>query len=154
MGGLTKLPIWIAYFWGIIWGSSPLYAYSLLVTAQVDYQPFALHTRVEPEHQWSNRNRLQKLSQSTADETQSPKRADGNDGDGNDSDGNETTLKPFDETVEGLEKQTGLFTVYRKPTTGQIYLAIQPEQLNQNILLSPPWKLELGKLVYLRLASQ
>jgi hypothetical protein len=44
-------------------------------------------------------------------------------------------LKPFEEVTEGLEKQDGLFTLYSDLEDGKAYLALQPEQLNQNYLL-------------------
>ncbi|MEM8809582.1 MAG: zinc-dependent metalloprotease, partial [Cyanobacteria bacterium P01_G01_bin.38] len=44
-------------------------------------------------------------------------------------------LQPFDELTEGLEKQSGLFTLYSDLQTGKAYLALRPEQLNQNFLL-------------------
>ena len=142
MGGLTKLPIWIAYFWGIIWGLGPLYAQSLPITAQVGStaeQHLALNPLSELDNQLGNP--LQTLSQVATDATQPPKQAD----DETNGNGDESTLKPFDETVKDLEKATGLFTLYRKPETGQTYLAIQPEQLNKNILLIATLEAGIGE---------
>ncbi|MDB9525636.1 zinc-dependent metalloprotease [Oscillatoria sp. CS-180] len=47
----------------------------------------------------------------------------------------ETTLRPFEEVVEGLDKQEGLFTLYSDLDKGDVYLALQPGQLNRNFLL-------------------
>ena len=142
MGKLKKLPVLIAYFWGIIWGSGPLYAQSLLLTAQVTS---TIDQHLEPSAQVSSNvqlsNSRQWIAQAKSDDTQAPKSAD----DDTNGVGSASTLKPFDETVKGLEKETGLFTVYRKSDTGQTYLAIKPEQLNQNILLVATLEAGIGE---------
>ena len=49
--------------------------------------------------------------------------------------GEDGLLRPFEEVTEGLEKQEGLFTLYTNIDEGETYLALQPEQLNQNYVL-------------------
>ncbi|NJO10305.1 MAG: DUF5117 domain-containing protein [Leptolyngbyaceae cyanobacterium SL_1_1] len=44
-------------------------------------------------------------------------------------------LRPFAETIQGMEKIEGLFTLYRDTDKGTLYLAIKPQQLNRNYLL-------------------
>ena len=46
-----------------------------------------------------------------------------------------TGLRPFEELTKELEKQEGLFTTYSDLQKGKSYLALRPEQLNQNFLL-------------------
>ncbi|PSN20440.1 peptidase M43 [filamentous cyanobacterium CCP5] len=43
-------------------------------------------------------------------------------------------LKPFEAVVADLQKLEGLFTLYRNADHSQVYLAIEPQQLNQNFL--------------------
>ncbi|MDJ0701990.1 MAG: zinc-dependent metalloprotease [Leptolyngbyaceae cyanobacterium MO_188.B28] len=139
---MKKLPILIAYFWGIIWGSGPLYAQSLSLTSQVAStidQHFLRGDRVGADQPLSYP--LQSLVKTEEDELQASKSSD----DETNGDGDASTLKPFDETVKGLKKDTGLFTVYRKPDTGKTYLAIKPEQLNQNILLVATLEAGIGE---------
>ena len=47
----------------------------------------------------------------------------------------EVELRPFDEVIQDLERHDGLFTVYRDAEQSQVYMALQPNQLNQNFLL-------------------
>ncbi len=47
----------------------------------------------------------------------------------------QNTLRPFEEVVQGLEQQEGIFTLYSDLRQGKAYLAIRPEQLNQNFLV-------------------
>jgi hypothetical protein len=49
-------------------------------------------------------------------------------------DEDEEKLKPFDETVKGFERLTGLFTLYRNSSKGKLYLEVQPSQLEVNYL--------------------
>ncbi|NER83519.1 MAG: DUF5117 domain-containing protein, partial [Leptolyngbya sp. SIO1D8] len=44
-------------------------------------------------------------------------------------------VRPFEEVTKDLEKQEGLFTLYSDLEKGKVYLALRPEQLNQNFLL-------------------
>jgi hypothetical protein len=44
-------------------------------------------------------------------------------------------LRPFGEVVDGMDKVQGLFTIYRHRDKNQAYLALSPQQLNQNFLL-------------------
>ncbi|RMH75509.1 MAG: DUF5117 domain-containing protein [Cyanobacteria bacterium J007] len=46
----------------------------------------------------------------------------------------ESPLKPFDEVTKDLEKIEGLLTFYRNVEKEEIYLEIQPEQLDRNFL--------------------
>ncbi len=43
-------------------------------------------------------------------------------------------LRSFAEVTADTEKLTGLFTLYRQPEKGKVYLEIKPEQLNQDYL--------------------
>jgi hypothetical protein len=43
-------------------------------------------------------------------------------------------LLSFDEVIKNTEKLEGLFNLYRKKDSAEIYLEIKPEQLNQNFL--------------------
>ena len=57
-------------------------------------------------------------------------------------------LEPFEELTAELEKQEGLFTTYRDRSTdadAKIYLALKPEQLNQNFLLLATLESGLGE---------
>lgn len=44
-------------------------------------------------------------------------------------------LRPFDEAIADMEKVEGLFTLYRNADKNKLYLALSPQQLNQNYLL-------------------
>lgn len=46
--------------------------------------------------------------------------------------GNQDTS--FDNFVQGMSKQEGLFTLYRQRSSGKTYLELKPEQLNRNYL--------------------
>lgn len=46
----------------------------------------------------------------------------------------EEGFQRFSETIEGAKKLEGLFSLYRRPSDGKIYLEIKPEQLNKNYL--------------------
>ena len=59
-------------------------------------------------------------------------------------------LKPFEELTAELEKQEGLFTTYRATDAdadadAKIYLALKPEQFNQNFLLLATLESGLGE---------
>ena len=59
-------------------------------------------------------------------------------------------LTPFPEAIAGLEKQEGLFTIYRDREFKKIYLAISPDQLNRNFLLIATLESGLGEAGLLR----
>ncbi|AMW26825.1 zinc-dependent metalloprotease [Arthrospira platensis FACHB-971] len=46
----------------------------------------------------------------------------------------QTQPPDFDSIIQGTEQFIGLFTLYHKPETRQVYLEIQPQQLGQNFL--------------------
>lgn len=46
----------------------------------------------------------------------------------------QTQPADFDGIIQGTEQLVGLFTLYHKPETRQVYLEIQPQQLEQNFL--------------------
>jgi hypothetical protein len=50
-------------------------------------------------------------------------------------DAEETTLRPFAEVTETLDRQDGLLTLYSNVEKGEAYLALTPQQLNRNYLL-------------------
>ncbi|MEL6900718.1 MAG: zinc-dependent metalloprotease [Cyanobacteria bacterium J06606_4] len=54
-------------------------------------------------------------------------------------------MEAFATLTASLEKQTGLFTVYSDLQAGKSYLAIAPEQLNQNFLLITTLESGLGE---------
>lgn len=54
-------------------------------------------------------------------------------------------LRPFDKLTEDLEKHEGLFTLYSDLKKGKSYLALNPEQLNQNFLLTATIDSGLGE---------
>ena len=57
-------------------------------------------------------------------------------------------LEPFEELTAELEKQEGLFTTYRDRSAdadAKIYLALKPEQLNQNFILLATLESGLGE---------
>lgn len=77
-------------------------------------------------HPPQSQHLTQNLAQAPAN---SPETApDGPQGDG-------PMLRPFREVVDGLDKIEGLFTIYRHRDNNQAYLALSPQQLNQNFLL-------------------
>jgi Met-zincin/Domain of unknown function (DUF5117) len=54
-------------------------------------------------------------------------------------------LRRFREIVKGTEKLAGLFTLYRHPEDGRIYLELTPEQLNKNYLATVTLESGLGE---------
>ena len=77
---------------------------------------------------------------STGSELARPSGADGQ-GSGRSDSG----LRPFSEVTADLQKQEGLFTVYRDRELEKLYLAIAPEQLNRNFLLVATLESGLGE---------
>ncbi|HEY9762264.1 MAG TPA: zinc-dependent metalloprotease [Trichocoleus sp.] len=59
-------------------------------------------------------------------------------------------LRPFDEVIDGLTTRQGLFTLYQNVEKKQAYLAIQPDQLNQNFLMVATLESGVGELGLLR----
>lgn len=55
------------------------------------------------------------------------------------------SLRPFSQVVANLEAVDGLFTLYRNADQSQVYLAIDPQQLNQNFLLVATLESGLGE---------
>jgi hypothetical protein len=51
----------------------------------------------------------------------------------------------FDQLIEGSERLEGLFTLYHHPDTGQVYLELSPEHLNQNYLCFSSLESGLGE---------
>lgn len=56
-----------------------------------------------------------------------------NDSQGPDSSGQ--SRRSFDKVIGNLQKSEGLFTLYQNADLSQVYLAIEPQQLNQNFLM-------------------
>ncbi len=56
----------------------------------------------------------------------------------------------FDEVIKNTEKLEGLFNLYRKKDSAQIYLEIKPEQLNQNFLCIVTLNSGIGQAPLLR----
>ncbi|MEM1308426.1 MAG: zinc-dependent metalloprotease [Cyanobacteria bacterium P01_H01_bin.153] len=54
-------------------------------------------------------------------------------------------LQPFEEVIQDLDKQAGLLTVYTDVEKGSAYLALLPQQLNQNFLLSATLESGVGE---------
>lgn len=54
-------------------------------------------------------------------------------------------LRPFEDVTTGLSKQEGVFTTYSDLATGKAYLAIRPNQINQNFLLATTLESGLGE---------
>ncbi|MEO0457435.1 MAG: DUF5117 domain-containing protein, partial [Cyanobacteria bacterium P01_A01_bin.114] len=54
-------------------------------------------------------------------------------------------MRPFSELTADLEKQDGLFTSYHDLQTGKAYLALRPDQLNQNFLIAATLESGIGE---------
>jgi hypothetical protein len=54
-------------------------------------------------------------------------------------------LQPFDQVVKDTEKSEGLFNLYANKKTGNVYLEIQPEQLNKNYLATVTMESGIGE---------
>jgi len=57
----------------------------------------------------------------------------------------DTTLRPFEEVTKELDQQDGLLTLYSNVNKGEAYLALLPQQLNRNFLLSATLESGVGE---------
>lgn len=57
-----------------------------------------------------------------------------------------SSLRPFGEVIDGFQRLEGLFTIYQNLEQNQAYLALRPEQLNQNFLLLSTIESGLGEV--------
>ena len=93
---------------------------------------------------WNGRQVSAAYAQADPTATSDPSSAESSEASGSSSLGE--GLTPFAEAIAGLQKQEGLFTVYRNPELKKIYLALLPEQLNRNFLLVATLESGLGEI--------
>lgn len=86
-------------------------------------------------------------STASSDDKESDDDTDSSDGEdsSDDDDASDDKLRPFEDITEDLEKQEGLFTTYSDLQSGEVYLALSPDQLNQNFLLLATLESGLGE---------